>query len=751
MAKESKWEKFLNNIKLSRRSFLKVSAATAGTAALTTLAGCSNKEEFEEITIPTNSKPENFTTGGDWKKNVCPRNCHDTCSIKTQVIDGKVIRIKGDDTNPYTSGNVCVKMNHYVNYLYNQERLMYPMKRVGNKGEGNFERISWDEAYSEIVKNTKKVIKKYGSNAIQQYNYSGNLGYIQNYSMPQRYFNKLGASGVIGNICLATGNASIPYTYGANLGLDPEQYAKTKMYISWGTNESATSVHSVKFIKQCQENGGKVVVINPTPTPVSGFADLYIRPLPGTDTVLALAVANILITENLYDKTFVEKYTLGFEELKVEAAKYPVEKASEITGVPKEQILEFARMYGNTKPSILRIGYGIQRHFNGGQMVRAITFLPALVGTIGAGENSGYVFFNDAYWAVDWAQIGASHLNTNPNPRAINYTELGKALNGELETTKETPIKQLFVFDGNPMASVPNTELIRKGLEREDLFTVVVDLFHTETVDYADIVLPATSFFEHEDMNQDYLAWYIRYNEQAIEPLGECKSNYDIFKELSAKMGFTDKELQLTTGEMIVETLENASEIYGGVTYEQLKENHWHKLTPPVPFADRKFNTPSGKIEFYSEKIKEDYGYHPVVEYVIPKEARGGDAELNKKYPLQFMTLHTKNLINGQLSQLPHIQAIMGDSLVFINPKDANERGISDGDMVKVKNDRGDCTLKAKVTEEKVLPGVVLAYGCPWGKLQEGSRGVNSTTPDTLSDMGEGSSFHSNLVEIEKV
>ncbi|MEG0295338.1 MAG: molybdopterin-dependent oxidoreductase [Clostridium sp.] len=748
MSKQSKWESFLDNMKLSRRSFLKVSAATAGVAALTSLTGCSNDEE-NEIEIPKNSKPENFTTGGDWFKNTCPRNCHDTCSIKTQVIDGKVIRIKGDDTNPYTGGNVCVKMNHYVNYLYNQDRLMYPMKRVGKKGEGKFERISWEEAYKAIVDNTKKILKKDGPNAIQQYNYSGNLGYVQNYSMTSRYFNKLGAAAVNGNICLATGGTMLPYTCGANQGLDPEQYANTKMYVSWGVNEAATSVHSVKFIKECQQNGGKIVVINPTHTPMADFADLYIKPFPGTDTVLALAIANILITENLFDSAYVEKYTHGFEELKVEAAKYPVDKASEITGVPVEQLLEFARIYAATKPSIIRIGYGIQRHVNGGSMLRAITFLPALVGMIGAGENAGYNFFNDCYWQVDWNLIGSAHLNTNENRNVLNYTELGKGLNGQLESTKETPIKQLFVFNGNPMAAVPNVELIRKGLERKDLFTIVADLFHTDTVDYADIVLPATSFFEHEDMNQDYLAWYIRYNGPAIAPLGECKSNFDIFKDLAREMGFTDKEFDVTTADIIEETLANASDIYGGINYEQLKEKHWHKLTPPVPFGDMKFPTESGKIEFYSEKLNKDHGLHPVVEHVAPDESRYGKKEILAKYPLQFLTVHTKNLINGQLSQLPHIQAIMQKPLVYINPEDASARGINEGDDVIIKNDRGQCKLKVKISSEKVLPGVILSYGCPWGKLLEGTN-INSTTPDQLSEIGSGSSFHSNLVEVVK-
>lgn len=751
MNTQSKLGKLLDKLSLTRRSFLKVFAATAGTLAVTTLAGC-QKEETPAPESVSEQKPVPGNTNlnaGKWYKNACPRNCHDTCSIRTQVVDGKIVRIKGDEKNPYTAGNLCVKMNHYVNYQYSPDRLMYPMKRVGKKGEGKFERISWDEAYAMIVENTKSNIEQFGPNSNASYFYSGTLGYVSNYSMPARYFNKIGATGCDGTICLATGKAAIPYTYGKEVGCDPEEYANTKLYVSWGTNEAATGVHQTKFIKTCQQKGGKVVVINPTPTPVSRFADLYIRPKPGTDAALAMGVINILINENLYDKEFLQANTIGFDELRVEAAKYSTESVSEITGVPVEQIVEFARLYGSINPSIIRIGYGMQRRSNGGSIVRAITFLPVLTGNIGKGNNAGYTFFNLFTWDIDWGVVGASHLNTNPDPRIINMIELAKALNGELETTQKEPIKQLFVFVANPMSSTPNINAIKKGMEREDLFTVVADLFHTDTVDYADVVLPCTTLFEQVDINQGYLSFYLNLNEKAVEPLGECKSNFQIFKELSAAMGFSDTELQVTEEQVIEELLKTAGPLLNTVTLDYLKENHWYKVKTSVPYGDLDFPTPSGKIEFSSETFRQRTGQNAVAEHLPGIESAESSPELFKKYPLQFMTLHTKNYINGQMSQLPHIQAVAGDPVIFMHPQDAQARSLTDGEMVLAKNDRGEALLKLKITEERVLPGVVLAYASPWNRIENGTT-VNATTSDTLSDIGNGSIFHSNLVEVAK-
>lgn len=747
MAKENKVAKFLQNLTMTRRSFLKISAATAGVAAITTLTGCSKEEtkSEEEYKVP---EVVPYDDSGEWKKNSCPRNCHDTCQIETLVADGKVKRIKGG-SSPYTGGNLCVKMNHYVNFLYHPDRLQYPMKRVGKKGEGKFERITWDEAYQTIAEKINQTIEEFGPNAVLPYKYSGNLGYVSNYSMSSKFFKKLGACDILGTICLGTGAALLPYTFGSGIGCDPEEYANTDLYVSWGTNEAATSVHSVKFIKELKEKKGKLIVINPVKTPVAEWADLYIRPNLGSDGALALAVANILIEEDMIDKDFIEKYTFGFEELKKEAAKYTLEKATEITGVPAEQIRELARMYGQVETSILRMGYGFQRHSNGGSMLRAISFLPALTGMIGKANNAGYVFINDGYWDVDWAQLGGSELNTNPNARAINMTDIGQTLTGQTEQAKKEPIKFMFVYDANPLTSCPNTNLIREGLKREDLFTVVHDIWHTETVNYADIVLPATTHFEEEDVNQNYFAWYINYNEKAIDPLFECKSNYQMFQELAQYMGFEEETFKMTTADTIKQMFESANPtIFGGLTYEELKEKHWHKITPGVPYGDKTFNTPSGKIEFYSETLKEA-GLHPVAEFVELAESKNASPKLYKKYPLHLVSASTKNLINGQMSQIEHIRECIEENTVFIHSTDAAAREIGDGDQVVVKNDRGECKFIARIMDEKVQPGFVLAYSSIWQQFSDGNN-VNAITPDLLSDIGGGSTFHSNLIEVVK-
>ncbi|ONI38686.1 dehydrogenase [Candidatus Epulonipiscium fishelsonii] len=744
---------------ISRRSFLKTSVASSIT--LLGLTGCGSEEETvvavkEEVSSATEPVIEETPLEtvaprekGEVSRQTCPRNCHDTCSILSEVKDGRIINITGDPTNPITAGGLCVKMNHYKSWVYHADRLLYPMKRVGAKGEGKFEQISWDEALETIATKIKENVDKFGPESVLKYYYSGNLGFVQNYGMMHAFFNKLGASELATNICTLAGDKAIPFTYGKDKGIDPEEYANTNLYVSWGANEAATNVHTVKFIKQCKENGGKVVVINPVRTGIANFADQFIQIKPGTDAVFVLAVINYIIENNLQDQAYIDAYTIGFEELKATASEYTMEKASQITGVSVEQIEEFAKLYGTTKPSILRIGYGMQRNSNGGTMVRAITLLPALIGAIGAGANSGYIYINISYWAPDYVGgLQAKELLQNP-VRSINMNELGKALTGGLETTKETPISTLVVFNSNPMAITQHGKLVREGLSREDLFTVVLDIFRTDTADYADIILPAATFFEYEDLNQDYLGYYLRHNAPAIEPLGESKSNIDIFNALAKKMGYTEPIFDKTEHDAVKICLETEIIATQGITYDTITKQGWVKLNIDVPFADKKFETPSGKIEFYSEKLKEA-GFHPVAEYVPTAESEEGDKELFAKYPLTFITSSTKNLLNSQMHNVPQVRELMGEPYVFIHIDDATERGIVDGDSLDVTNDRGTIKLIAKVTSSITKKGTLISYKSTWPKLVEGGKSINEITSDRLADMGGGSAYHTNLVEVSK-
>lgn len=737
-----------NNLKsmtMSRRTFLASSAVAGGGLALFGITGCERQEE--EKVSENNDLPVADNVAKDIVYNVCPRNCHDTCTILSEVVDGRIVRMKGDPDHPITAGGLCVKMNHYINWVYHPDRLLYPMKRVGKKGEGKFERISWDEAHDAIKDNFNSIIDEFGSEAIMPYSYSGNLGIINNYGVPYRFFHRLGASHLERAICSDAGSKANPYTYGHNGGVDPESYARTQMYVSWGVNEAATNVHAIKFIQEAKENGAKLVVVNPVRTPLANQADLFLQIKPGTDAALALGVMNILIEEDLHDKDFIENYTLGFDELVKEAAEYPVDKVSEITGLATEMILEFARMYGNTKPSIIRTGYGMQRNTNGGNSIRAISLLPPLVGMVGV-DGGGYVYINSYYWGYDWDALRGTDLVGDRELRHINMNELGKALAGQTESTAELPIKGMFVYNSNPMAITPNVQLVRKGLEREDLFLVVADLFQTDTVDYADIVLPAASFFEYEDIQQDYLGYYVRHNTPAIEPLGESKSNLDIFHDLARHMGFEDDCFKEKVEDTCKIAIDKSNKYMEGITYEELKEKHWMRINQTIPFEDKEFPTPSGKIEFYSEKLKED-GHHPVAEYLPLEEGQEKTPELFAKYPLQLLSPATKNLLNSQMHNVPQIEELLGDPIIYVNPVDAESRGLVEGDLVNAFNDRGKTQFKVIVNEAS-KPGVVVVFACPWPKLSPGKTTVNELTPDRIGDMAGVSTFHTNLIEIEK-
>ncbi|SEA79226.1 Anaerobic selenocysteine-containing dehydrogenase [Desulfuromusa kysingii] len=718
---------------ISRRNFLK---GAAGVSALTLSGLC-----FIDISP---AKADTVKYPITRFRNVCPRNCHDTCGMITEVQDGKVIRVYGDPDHPITKGAMCVKGVSYIKQLYSPERQLHPMKRVGKKGEGKWQRISWDEAITTITDKFKETIAEDGNaEAIWGYWYSGTLGAVTNYSMNRRFLYKLGASRIAQTVCSEAGKEACKYTFGTQEGMDPEDFVNSKLIVSWGVNEQATNVHAFNFYNKAFEKGAKYVVVNPRRTEGAAMADMHIQPRPGTDAALALGMMNVIIAENLYDKDFVEKNTLGFKELKERVKEYPVEKVSQITDVPVKQIVEFARLYAKTDPAAIRVGFGIQRNTNGGMMVRTISCLPGLCGNWGK-PGAGLLYIN-TNWKWNFKHL--YHFDT-PKSRSLNINKLGEVL---LE--KKDPVKALYVYNSNPLGMTANLNKVKKGLEREDLFTVVHDLFMTDTADYADIFLPASHFIEQWDFHQAYWGLVVQVNEKAVEPLGEARPNYEVFRALAKGMGYTDKTFDEDPVDIIKGALNTDDPRMKGLTFERLvKEGATRINTPDSPavfFKDHKFPTPSGKIEFYSEQVAK-HGLDPVPFYAAPLESRDGSPKLHKKYPLVLLTGATKNLLSTQWSQEAYNQEIDPVRRIEISPEDAKARGIKTGDLVRVKNDRGSIQLTALVIDT-VRPGVASADKAWWPKLCPDNQNVNFLTPDTLADMADNSTYHTNLIQVEKV
>lgn len=770
----------LNSSELTRRRFLQGLAVT--TVAASGLVGCEPRgnDEGSDSSDPASPAPGYLydweTAKGEIVYGVCPKNCYDTCRICTKVVDGMAVQIRGDSANPWTAGSPCVKGQTYLDYHYSEDRILYPMKLVGEKGpNAQFERISWDEAVATVADKFKSIIDDVGSEAIVPYTFSGTFGLINGcfFSAVLRFLYRMGAAVLMPNMCEAAGVAAIPYTYGVEKGVDPEQYANTKLYVSWGSNVSATSVHTVKYLKQCVENGGKIAVVNPAYIPLCEWADMWVQLRPGTDVAFTLGVIKVLIEKNLYNSDFVEKHCMGLDELKGAAAVWPASRVAEVCDIPEAQVEEFAQLYAEAESSVIQPGYQLNRDSNGGSKVRAISFLPALTGQIGKDAHSGYMWINACYWSVNVGDvcmgeefIGAitpgggyvidyEHLDPNIKYRVINNTDWGDCLNEEGFYAGQ-PARAAFIYNGNPLVSAPNTEAVRRGLAREEMFVVVNDKWYTDTTDYADIILPCTDILETEDIHQDYHAWYLNHNTPAVAPAGEAKSNVEMANLLAKAMGYTDECFDDDIPTIMETILKNPSPIYGeGLTYDKLKSDHWIKLVDFVPYADELkegFPTPSGKIEFYSDRLIEA-NLHPVVEYVPSFESRDGSPELAAKYPLTFLTSTSKNLCGGNWHNIGKIRLLHGDPLLYIHAADAEARGIADGDPVEVLNDRGVCnSLAAMVVDEEFLPqGTVMALKSAWPKYMDGKTNVNSTTPSYWSDYGMGTTFQSNLVEVRKL
>ncbi|TKH05373.1 molybdopterin oxidoreductase family protein [Peribacillus simplex] len=665
---------------------------------------------------------------------VCSLDCPDQCGLLLHKKDGKIIKVQGDPDHPVTKGNICNKVRNMTARLYDPNRLQQPLKRIGPKGEGKFAPISWEEAIDIITSKWKDLIEMHGPESILPYSFYGNMGNLSAEGMDRRFFHKLGASMLERSICNAAGSVGYSYTMGGSFGTDPEETIHTKLFIMWGINAVSTNMHQVTLAQQARKNGAKVVVIDVHKNQTGKWADWFIPILPGTDSALALGLMHILYAENLVDQPFLDEYTVGAAELREHVRQYDPATVSAITGVPIDDLYELARMYGTTSPSFVRIGNGLQHHDNGGMTVRTIACLPALTGqwmVEGGGATKG----NSGYLAFNTNALRRPDLLQNKATRTINMNQIGQAL---LET--ENPIRSMLVYGSNPALVAPNANKVQEGLIREDLFTVVHDLFLTETAMFADIVLPATSSYETEDFYNSYWHNYVQIQKPVVEKYGESKSNVELFKLLAVGMGFGEQAFRDSEEDMIRQALDFPDNPHlEGITYDSLSRNQFvkAKMRPMFP---GKLPTPSGKIELYSERMKRD-GYEPLPTYKpIIK-----DSDL----PFLFIPAPNHNFLNSTFSNNAKHISMEKEPKLHMNAADAKTMGIAPGDIVKIWNGRGECLLTA-APGENVLPGVLVSQGL-WQNTPDTKQHINSLTPDRLADMGNGAVFFSGRVDLEKV
>jgi anaerobic selenocysteine-containing dehydrogenase len=725
----------------------------------------------------------------------CPHDCPDACGVLITVENGRATRIQGDPQHPVTRGFLCAKVAKYLDRVYSTDRVLYPMRRIGAKGPTKqpsftrrgqpgaavptcaeaWQRISWDEAFDEITSRFRAIAHDFGSEAILPYSFGGTLGALNGACMDRRFFHRLGASQLDRTICSSAGEAGLESVYGIKLGTEPEQFRHSKYIIAWAANIHGNNVHLWPFITEARRNGAKLVVIDPYRTRTAACADWHLPINLGTDTALALGMMQVIIDENLHDEDYVAKYTIGFEQLREKVKSYPPERVAHWTGISADDIRKLAREYATVRPSVIRLNYGVQRSERGGSSTRAIAMLPCILGSwkeIGGGlqlSTSGAAQFNTA--ALKRPDLMQTALGREA--RTINMVELGRVLNH----VNDPPVKALFVYNSNPAAVCPNHNEVIRGLLRPDLFTVVHEQFFTDTTDYADIVLPATTFFEHKDLQKAYGHYYVQVSNQAIAPLAECRSNVDVFRALAERMGFQESCFKETDDEMIDLALDVENPFLEGLNRERLEQGairlnfgDWPSegkdetaelrsaaqpgATVPtccqnqsssfLPFSCGHFRTSSGKAELYSEALKAQ-GLDPVVEFRPPEESRHGAKQ--KDFPLELLARKHDNFLNSTFANLPSIQTMEETGFLEISGKDAQARGIRSGDKVRVFNARGEIFLQARV-DGKVQPGVVSAkLNLP--KLTRDFQSINVLTSEKLADMGNSATFYSVLVEVE--
>ena len=689
-----------------------------------------------------NSSPHSTTPLGRTEVlAACPHDCPDTCSMRVTVEDGVAIKVQGNPAHPATAGVLCTKVSRYTERTYHPERLLHPLKRVGPKGAGSFERVSWDEALTDIAKRLQHIAAR-DAQAIQPYSYAGTMGRVQGEGMAARFFNKIGAARLDRTICSSAGAEGLAFTLGGKVGTRVEHFAEAQLILIWGSNAITSSVHFWSYVQTAKRHGARVICIDPRRTETADKCHQHIALLPGTDAALALALMHELITHDWLDHDYIARYTLGWEALRERALEWPPERAAAVCGITPAEVRALARDYGQTalegKPVAIRMNYGLQRVRGGGNAVRAIACLPALVGAW-RHRAGGVLLSSSGYVPAQTAALECPGLLAGRSPRTVNMSTIGDDLLRPAGPEFGPAIEALIVYNSNPVAVAPDSGKVVRGFAREDLFTVVLEHFQTDTADYADYLLPATTQLEHWDVHSSYGHTDILLNRPAIAPLGEARTNTQFFRDLAQRMGFAD--------EAFAESDESLCHTAFGekVDFELLLRQGFAPLpVPDAPFAGGHFPTPSGKCEFYSARLAAR-GEDGLPQHLPNFEPAGADV----RYPLAMISPPARNFLNSTFVNVVSLRDMEGEPLLELHESDAQPRGIVDGDSVLIFNERGSYRCVARVCE-RARPGVVIGLGIWWRKMGLSGTNVNELTSQRLTDMGRAPTFYDCAVEVRK-
>ena len=668
-------------------------------------------------------------------RGACPHDCPDTCALLTTVENGRAVKVQGNPAHALTDGVLCAKVSRYTERTYHPERILTPLRRTGPKGSGQFEPVSWEVALDEIAARLQAVAAQ-DPQAILPYSYAGTMGLVQGDAMSARFFHRLGASLLDRTICASAGAEALTQTLGNKVGMKVQHFAESKLIVIWGSNSIGSNLHFWRIAQEAKRDGARLVCIDPRKSETADKCHEHIALLPGTDAALALAVMHELIAHGWLDQDYIDRHTLGWDGLRARALQWPPERAAEVCGVPVEQIRRLARDWGTTQPAAIRLNYGMQRVHGGGNAVRAIACLPALTGAW-RHRAGGLLLSSSGHFPVRRAALQRPDLLGQRRPRTVNMSTIGDDLLRPASAAFGPQVQALIVYNSNPVAVAPQSSRVVQGLAREDLFTVVLEHFQTDTADYADVILPATTQLEHWDIHSTYGHTDVLLNRPAIAPVGEARSNTDIFRALAARMGFDEPCFAETDEQLCRMAIGDAQD------FEQLLAHGYASLpVPDAPFATGGFPTPSGQCEFFSQRLA-DQGLDGWPDHVPNHEVPGSDA----RYPLAMISPPARNFLNSTFVNVKSLRDIEAEPVLEIHPQDAKCRGIADGAVVEVFNARGRYRCKARVCE-RARPGVVNGLGIWWRKLGLNGTNVNELTSQRLTDLGRAPVFYDCLVEV---